>query len=80
MNNIFLPSHYPIQELAHLMRIVFVLLVTLFDKEIFAVTYSIKTQAYMASSRLILATINGEKAKIIEELQAVIEFAKDDLH
>jgi glycosyltransferase involved in cell wall biosynthesis len=80
LNNIVLLGHYPIQEMPHLMRMASVLLVTLLDKEIFAATIPNKIQAYMASGRPILAAINGEGAKIIEESEAGIVVGAEDVH
>ena len=61
-----------------LMRQASALLVTLADKEIFAATVPNKVQAYMAIARPILACLNGEGARLVNEAGAGLTIAAED--
>lgn len=80
LNNIKLLGHYPVQAMPHLMRQASVLLVTLLDRDIFSSTIPNKIQAYLACGRPILAAINGEGAKVIDEADAGIAVPAEDVN
>ena len=67
LTNLHLPGRFPINNMPGLMRKAKALLITLADEPIFAATIPNKIQAYMAAGRPILASVNGESAKIIKD-------------
>lgn len=60
----------PNEDMATLFSKGDVMLVSLTDEPIFALTVPSKVQAYMASGKPILASVRGEGARIVEEAQA----------
>lgn len=65
LKNLHLPGKFPVEDMPVYMQKASSLLVTLSDKEIFSKTIPNKVQAYMASGRPILASMNGEAARVI---------------
>lgn len=72
LHNLHLVGQYPVDTMPGLMREAGALLVTLADQPIFAATVPNKVQAYLASGRPILACLNGEGAKVVEDAGAGI--------
>lgn len=72
LTNLHLPGRFPVNTMPGLMQKAAALLVTLADEPIFALTVPNKVQAYMAAGRPILACLNGEGARIVEEAHAGI--------
>lgn len=70
LRNLHLAGRYPVDTMPGLMRKASSLLVTLADEPTFAVTVPNKVQAYMAVGRPIVACLNGEGARLIEEAKA----------
>lgn len=70
LSNLHLPGRFPVNTMPGLMQKAGALLVTLADEPIFALTVPNKVQAYMAAGRPILACLNGEGARLVEEAQA----------
>ena len=70
LTNLHLPGRFPVNTMPGLMQKAGALLVTLADEPIFALTVPNKVQAYMAAGRPILACLNGEGARLVEEAQA----------
>ena len=70
LTNLSLPGRFPEDTMPGFMQKASVLLVTLTDQPIFAVTVPNKVQAYMASGRPIIACLNGEGARLVVEAQA----------
>lgn len=70
LTNLHLPGRFPVNTMPGLMQKAGVLLVTLADEPIFAQTVPSKVQAYMAAGRPILACLNGEGARLVQEAQA----------
>lgn len=66
LTNLHLPGRFPVETMPGLMQKAAALLVTLADEPIFAETVPNKVQAYMASSKPILACLNGEGARLIQ--------------
>jgi glycosyltransferase involved in cell wall biosynthesis len=73
--NIHLPGRYPVKAMPEMMSRASVLLVTLTDQPIFAMTVPAKIQAYMAVGRPIIACLNGEGARLVGEADAGIAVA-----
>jgi glycosyltransferase involved in cell wall biosynthesis len=67
LSNLHLPGRFPVDTMPGLMQKAGVLLVTLADEPIFAMTVPNKIQAYMAVGRPILACLNGEGARLVAE-------------
>lgn len=70
LTNLHLPGRYAIETMPGLMQKAGALLVSLSDEPIFAATVPNKVQAYMASGRPILASLNGEGARLVDEARA----------
>lgn len=68
--NIHLLGRYPVETMFGFMQKADALLVTLADRSIFSLTVPSKVQAYMAAGRPILASLNGEGARLIKEAKA----------
>ena len=64
---VFFLGQFPVEQMPSFFKLADVMLVTLKDKKIFSYTAPAKIQSYMASSKPILAMINGEGADIIKE-------------
>lgn len=70
LTNLHLPGRFPVELMPGLMQKASALLVTLADQPIFAATIPNKIQAYMAAGRPIIACLNGEGARVVEEAGA----------
>lgn len=70
LTNLHLPGRYPVETMPGLMQKAGALLVSLADEPIFAATVPNKVQAYMASGRPIVASLNGEGARLVNEAHA----------
>lgn len=70
LTNLHLPGRYPVDTMPGLMQKAGALLVSLSDEAIFASTVPSKMQAYLASGRPILASLNGECARVVTEADA----------
>lgn len=78
LTNLHLPGRFPVNTMPGLMQKAGALLVTLADEPIFALTVPNKVQAYMAAGRPILACLNGEGARLVEEAQAGLSVPAHD--
>jgi glycosyltransferase involved in cell wall biosynthesis len=78
LTNLHLPGRLPSAIMPTLMSKASALLVTLTADEIFSVTVPSKVQAYLASGRPIIASLNGEGARLIEEAQAGLAVPAQD--
>lgn len=78
LTNLLLAGRFPVQAMPHLLSRASVLLVTLADQEIFAATVPNKIQAYMAVGRPIIASMNGEGARLVREADAGIAVPAED--
>jgi glycosyltransferase involved in cell wall biosynthesis len=65
--NLVLEGRYPVETMPTLMRKASVLLVSLTNQPIFSLTIPSKIQAYLAVGRPIVASLNGEGARVINE-------------
>jgi glycosyltransferase involved in cell wall biosynthesis len=72
LDNLILAGRFPVDAMPNLLAQASILLVTLADREIFAATVPNKIQAYMAVGRPIIAAMNGEGARLIQEANAGI--------
>ena len=78
LGNIFLEGRYPVETMPTLMRQASVLLVSLSDQPIFGLTVPNKVQAYLAVGRPVIASLNGEGARIINEAKAGLSVPAED--
>lgn len=78
LGNIFLEGRYPLETMPILMRQASVLLVSLTDQPIFSLTVPNKVQAYLAVGRPVIASLNGEGARIINEAKAGFSVLAED--
>ena len=76
-NFIFLGRH-PAESMPRYFALADVLLVTLKDEEIFALTIPAKVQSYLACGKPIIASLAGEGARIIEESKSGFSCAPED--
>lgn len=67
IDNVFLPGRFPRESMRYFYDKADVLLLTLKDEPIFALTVPAKLQAYMSSGKPIVGMINGEGADLIRE-------------
>lgn len=67
LTNIYLLGRYPIETMPGFFSKANVMLVSLKDEPVFSLTVPAKIQAYMASSKIILGSLNGEGNVIINE-------------
>jgi len=70
LDNLFLAGRFPVQAMPNLLARASVLLVTLTDRPIFASTVPNKIQAYLAVGKPIIACMNGEGARLVQEADA----------
>lgn len=78
LTNVHLPGRFPVETMPGFMKKASVLLVTLTDKPIFSVTVPNKIQAYMAVGKPIIACLNGEGARIVEEAKVGLSTPAED--
>ena len=78
LTNLHMPGRFPVSTMPGLMQKASALLVTLADEPIFAATVPSKVQAYMAAGRPILACLNGEGARLVEEAGAGLTVPAED--
>jgi glycosyltransferase involved in cell wall biosynthesis len=67
LTNIHLAGRFPIEAMPGYLQKAGALLVSLTKEPIFALTVPNKIQAYMASGRPIIASLNGEGARLVRE-------------
>ncbi|HSI42872.1 MAG TPA: glycosyltransferase family 4 protein [Methylotenera sp.] len=70
LTNLHLPGRFPVESMPGFMQKASALLVTLANQTIFAATVPNKIQAYMAAGRPILACLDGEGARLVNEANA----------
>lgn len=67
ITNIYLLGRYEINAMPFFFKKADVMLVSLKDEPVFALTVPAKVQAYMSSGKIILGTLNGEGNKLIND-------------
>ena len=78
LTNLHMPGRFPVEMMPGVMRKASVLLVTLADEAIFAATVPNKVQAYMAVGKPIIASLNGEGARLVMEAGAGLAVPAED--
>lgn len=70
LDNLIIPGRFPMEAMPQIFERSSALLVSLNDDEIFAQTVPSKIQAYLAAGRPILASMNGEGARVVFDARA----------
>lgn len=70
LDNLILPGRFPAVAMPAVFAQSSALLVSLNDESIFAQTIPSKVQSYLASGKPIIASLNGEGARVVQEAQA----------
>lgn len=78
LDNVLLPGRFDVEMMPHILSRADALLVTLKDEEIFSYTIPSKVQAYLAMGKPIIAALNGEGARVIEESKAGFSCAAEN--
>lgn len=78
LKNVHLLGQHPVEAMPYVMQKAGALLVTLANEPIFALTVPNKVQAYLAAGRPIVACLNGEGARLVEEAKAGISVPAQD--
>ncbi len=78
LDNLVLAGRFPSSEMPQFFSRAAGLLVTLRREEIFAYTIPSKVQAYLAAGRPIIAALDGEGARVINEAGAGLSCAAED--
>ncbi|MDR7022775.1 glycosyltransferase family 4 protein [Pseudomonas peli] len=80
LDNLVLPGRFPIQAMPYIFERSSALLVTLSDRDIFSQTVPSKIQAYLAAGKPILASLNGEGARVVIEAGAGLTSPAEQVH
>lgn len=80
LSNVEIVGRFPMQAMPTIYQHASALLVTLKDEAIFSKTIPSKIQAYLASGRPIIAALNGEGARVVEEAKAGLSCKAEDAH
>ena len=78
LDNLYLAGRFPMSVMPEIYRYASGLLVTLKNVAIFSLTVPSKVQAYLAAGKPIIAALNGEGARKIEEANAGFACAAED--
>lgn len=78
LDNLILAGRFPPSEMPQFFSRAAALLVTLKREEIFAYTIPSKVQAYLAAGRPVIAALDGEGARVIEEAGAGLSCPAED--
>lgn len=79
LNNVVIAGRYPMEAMPEIYAYADVLLVTLSKTEIFSLTVPSKIQAYLAAGKPIIAAIDGEGARVVEEAGAGFTSPAEDV-
>jgi glycosyltransferase involved in cell wall biosynthesis len=78
LRNVDMPGRFPPEAMPAILEQASVLLVTLSREDIFSLTLPSKVQAYLAAGKPILASLDGEGARIVAESAAGIAVPAED--
>jgi glycosyltransferase involved in cell wall biosynthesis len=70
LEHLYIKGHFAIELMPQIMTLASVLISTLADRHIFALTVPNRIQAFLAIGKPIIACMNGEGARIVEEAKA----------
>lgn len=80
LDNLLLPGRFPMQAMGQIFERSAALLVSLNDEPAFAQTIPSKIQAYLAAGRPIIASMNGEGARVVCEAGAGFAAPAEQVH
>lgn len=80
LKNVQLTGRYPLASMPSILKHAGALLVTLKDEPIFAQTIPSKVQVYLAMARPVVACLNGEGARIVQQANAGVSCKAEDAH
>jgi glycosyltransferase involved in cell wall biosynthesis len=80
LENVTFYGHLPLHDMPRFYELADVFLITLKDNPILSYTLPRKVQTYMVSGKPIIAAINGETAKVIEEARCGLCSPAEDHH
>lgn len=78
ISNVFLLGRHDLSKMPSFFKMADVMLVSLKDEPLFALTVPAKVQAYMASGKIILGVLNGEGNNLIKESKCGFAVAAGD--
>jgi glycosyltransferase involved in cell wall biosynthesis len=78
LTNLLVPGRFPMEDMPPLFADASALLVSLRDESIWAATIPWKIQAYLAAGKPIIASLNGEGARVVASAGAGIHCAAGD--
>lgn len=78
LDNVFLLGRHPVEKMPPLFAVADALLVSLRTNEVFARTIPGKVQAYLASGKPVIAMIDGEAARVVQESGAGLACGSGD--
>ncbi len=78
LSNVFVAGRFPMDVMPLIYRKSSALLVSLKDEEIFSKTVPSKIQAYLAAGKPIIASLNGEGARVVAEARAGLTCKAED--
>lgn len=78
LSNIFLAGRFPVEAMPAYLQRAEALLVSLTQEPIFSLTVPNKIQAYMASGKPIIASLNGEGARLVKESESGLSVPAED--
>jgi glycosyltransferase involved in cell wall biosynthesis len=78
LTNVVIPGRFPPESMACFYAAASALLVSLRDEPIFALTIPSKVQGYLAAGRPIIASLNGEGARIVQDAGAGVSCSAGD--
>jgi len=70
LSNVYIPGRYPVEAMPGILQKASALLVTLADEPIFSATVPSRLQTCLAAGRPIVASLNGEGARLVIEAEA----------
>lgn len=79
LDNVILAGRYPAEEMPQFFQRAQALVVSLKRAEIFAQTVPAKVQSYLAAGRPIIAALDGEGARVVQEAGAGLVCAAEDV-
>ena len=78
LTNVYIPGRYPVEAMPAILNKASALLLTLADEPVFSATVPSKLQAYLAAGRPVLASLNGEGARLVTEAEAGLAAPAED--
>ena len=78
LRNVVLPGRFAPTAMTRLYEAASALLVSLRDEPIFALTIPSKVQGYLAAGRPVIASLNGEGARVVKEAEAGVACSAGD--